>query len=381
MEEIIFSGSYFYDLYVSRISSFPLYIVVSLFFILFCVLIVIQLVVYISVARTKKYFQDRRDANLKDKIISMLANVLVFDDKTETSSVVFHFLPRFSKLPIYRNSIRRILISELIKSNSSFSGRSAEVLREIYLRLGLDARARKRLLSDNLEKKIESIRELTEMGVADECEKILPYTDHHNPQLRLEAQIAYIKLCSDNPFKFLDTVKQDLSEWHQIVLFEVITKAETMARPRFSYWLNSANDSVVAFCLKLIQFYQQYDAVQNLIYLLNHYNLKIRASAIEILGKMEAEASETHLVNVYGSQPLKIKVEILNALGRIASGRNLSFLDSQARVKEHAIRIAALRAIRAHRNEGSELLSTLFSESFAQNQSIIKHVLGERAKY
>lgn len=381
MEEIVLSGSYFYDLYISRISSFPLYIVVSLFFILFCLLIVIQLFIYISITRTKEYLQDKRDANLQDKIIGMLANVLVFDDRTETSSVVFHFLPRFSKLPIYRNSIRRILISELIKSNSSFSGRSAEVLREIYLRLGLDARARKRLLSNNLEKKIESIRELTEMRVSDECEKILQYTDHHHPQLRLEAQTAYIKLCSDNPFKFLDTMKEELSDWHQIILFEVITKAETMARPRFSYWLNSRNDSVVAFCLKLIQYYQQFDAVHNLIYLLNHYNLKIRASAIQILGKMEAEVSETHLVNVYGSQPLKVKVEILNALGRIASGRNLTFLDSQARVKEHAIRIAALRAIRAHRNEGSELLSTLFSESFAQDQSIIKHVLGERTKY
>lgn len=381
MKEILFSGSYFYDLYVSRISSFPLYIVISLLFALFCILVIIQLCVYVSISRTKEYLQDKRDANLKDKIIGMLANVLVFDDNTETSSVVFHFLPRFSKLPVYRNSIRKILISELVKSNSSFSGRSAQVLKEIYMRLKLDSRARKNLMSRNLDKKIESIRELTEMGVSDECEKILQYTNHPNPQLRLEAQTAYIKLCVENPFRFLDTVEEELLDWHQIILFEVITKTETMARPRFAYWLNSGNDSVVSFCLKLIQYYQQFDAVQNLIYLINHYNLKIRASAIEILGKMEAEIAESHLIAAYPVQPLKIKVQILNALGLISSGRSLSFLDTQARIKEHVIRVAALRAIKAHRQEGSELLSSLFSESFAQDQNIIKHVLEERMKY
>jgi hypothetical protein len=338
------------------------------------------LFVYLLIGRIREHFQQKRDANLKERIITMLANILVFGDNIDTASVVSHFLPRFSRLPLYRDSIRRILVSQLIQNHSSFSGRTSEILREIYLQLKLDKKARKNLRSRHWDKQIDAIRELTEMAVKDECEKILQFTNHRNPQLRLEAQIAFIKLCVDNPFRFMDTVNEDILDWHQIILFEVITKTETMARPRFSYWLNSKNDSVVAFCLKLIEFYQQFDALPNLIYLINHYNLKIRASAIDILGRMEAEMAESHLVATYPNQPLQIKVKILNTLGLIASGGSISFLDSQARIKEFPIRMAAIRAIKAHRHEGPDLLSSLFSEGFAQDQTIIKHVLDERIK-
>lgn len=332
------------------------------------------------VGRIREFYQRRRDSNLKERIITMLANVLVFGDNDDTGSIVTHFLPRFSRLPLYRESIRKILVTELLKNHSSFSGRTAEILREIYLQLKLDKKARENLTSRYWDKQIEAIRELTEMSVKDECEKILKYTNDRNPQLRLEAQTAFIKLCVDNPFRFMDTVKEEILDWHQVILFEVITKTETMARPRFSFWLNSVNDSVVLFCLKLIEFYQQFDALTNLIYLINHHNLKIRASAIDILGRMEAEMAESHLVANYPNQPLPIKVKILNTLGLIASGGCLPFLDSQARLKEFPLRMAAIRAIKAHRHEGPELLSTLFAEGFAQDQTIIKHVLDERIK-
>ncbi|MBC7914338.1 MAG: hypothetical protein H7Y07_09470 [Pyrinomonadaceae bacterium] len=381
MEEIIFSGNnYLYDLFVSRISSFPQYITISLFIILFCVIGIVELFLYMLISRVKDYYQRKRDSNLNDRIITMLANIVVFGDNDDTATIVSHFLPRFSRLPLYRASIRRILVSELLKNHSSFSGRTAEILQEIYLKLKLDRKARENLRSRYWDKQIEAIRELTEMGVKEECEKILQYTNDRNAELRLEAQTAFIKLCVDNPFRFMDTVKEEILDWHQIVLFEVITKTETMARPRFSYWLNSKNDSVVSFCLKLIEYYQQFDALPNLIYLINHYNLKIRASAIDILGRMEAEMAESHLIAAYPNQPLKIKVKILNTLGLIASGGSLSFLDTQARIKEFPLRMAAIRAIKAHRQEGPDLLSTLFTEGFAQDQTIIKHVLDERIK-
>ena len=213
----------------------------------------------------------------------MLANALVFSDDDDPHTVVKHFLPRFSKIPLYRKFVKKLLISEIVNNHTSFSGRSAEILREIYLQLNLDKFARKDLKSLYPHKKIAAIKELTAMLVKDECPTFLNYTNHSNPDLRLEAQRAHIRLCSDNPFQFLDTILKPISEYHQIVLFEVITKMETMARPKFSNWLNCKNESVVAFSLKLIQHYQQFNAIPNLIYLINHYDLKIRTSASTIL--------------------------------------------------------------------------------------------------
>lgn len=380
MDIISLVGNYLHDLFISRLSSHPLYIAFSLFVLLLCVIGIIEVVVYILVRRTTELYKRKRDADLQQRIITMLANVLVFHEEDDPKTVVSHFLPRFAKLPLYRESIRRILVAELLNNHANFSGRTAEVLTELYLQLHLDKTARKNLHSRQWHKQIEAIRELTEMSVKDECEKILKFTDHRNPHLRIEAQIAFVKLCIDNPFRFLDTVREPILDWHQLILFELITKTETMARPRFANWLNSANDSVVSFCLKLIEYYQQFDALPNLIYLINHYNLKIRATAIEILGRMEAEMAESHLVAAYPNQPQKIKVKILNALGLIASGGCLSFLNSQAKNKEFPLRMAALRAIKAHRQEGRELLTSLYNEGVSQDRAIIKHVLDERIK-
>ncbi|MFD2162681.1 HEAT repeat domain-containing protein [Paradesertivirga mongoliensis] len=373
-------SNYLHDLYISRLSSHPLYIFLSLFIALFCVIGIAEVLIYIFFRRGKEFYKRKRDADLKERIITMLANILVFNDHDDPKVVVSHFLPRFSRLPLYRKSIRKILVAELSNNHANFSGRSAEVLTELYLQLNLDKRARKNLNSRQWDKQIEAIRELTEMSIKDECDKVLKFTDAKHPQLRIEAQIAFVKLCADNPFRFLDTVKEPILDWHQLILFEVITKAETMARPRFAYWLNSANDSVVSFCLKFVEYYQQFDALPNLIYLLNHYNLKIRGAAIEILGRMEAEMAESHLVAVYPHQPQKIKEKILNTLGLIASGGCLSFLTSQAKSKEFPLRLAALRAIKAHRKDGREMLDTLYNEGVLQDRAIIKHILDGRIK-
>jgi hypothetical protein len=348
---------------------------------LFCIIGIIELLTYLVIGRISSFYLRKRDSNIEERIITMLANVLVFgDDNADPKAVVAHFVPRFTRLPLYRPSIRRILVSKLLNNNSNFSGRTSEILRELYLQLKLDKRARKSLRSRPWCEQIEAIRELTQMSVRDECDIILKHTNDRNPQLRLEAQVAYIRLCSDNPFRFLDTIREPLLEYHQIILFGVITKSETMARPRFSFWLNSKNDSVVLLSLKLIEYYQQFDALPNLIYLINHYNPAIRGYAIDILGRMEAEMAESHLVAAYPIQPLKIKIKILQTLGLIASGSCLSFLNSQAKNKEFPIRIAALRAIKAHRKDGQELLTTLFNEGAGQDKAIIRHVLDERIK-
>ncbi|HEY0054103.1 MAG TPA: hypothetical protein VGB63_02000 [Pedobacter sp.] len=380
--DIIFSaGTYLHDLFISRLSSFPVYIIAALFIMLFCVISIVELITYLIIGRVNSFYIRKRDADIEDRIITMLANVVVFgDDDVNPKAVVAHFMPRFGRLPIYRESIRKILVAKLLNNNSNFSGRTAEILRELYFQLKLDKHARKSLRSKPWCDQIEAIRELTEMSVKDECAIILKHTNDRNPQLRLEAQVAYIRLCSDNPFRFLDTIREPLLEYHQIILFEVITKAETMARPRFSFWLNSKNDSVVLFSLKLVEYYQQFDALPTLIYLINHYNHIIRGYSIDLLGRMEAEMAESHLVASYPIQPLKIKIKILHTLGLIASGSSLSFLNSQARNKEYPIRIAALRAIKAHRQDGPDLLTALFNEGAGQDKAIIRHVLDERIK-
>lgn len=344
MNHFTLAGRYLYDIYVLRLSSLPFPYQISLLIIAFFLICIVEIIVLILIGRVKGNYTRKRDLKYKARIISMLANVIVFSDTMDIREVVTHFLPRFFRIPLYRSSVRKLLVAELVNSHSDFNGRAADLLAELYRRLKLDRRARKNLTSRSWSKQIEAIRELTEMSMRKECEKILLHTGSDIPQLRLEAQTAYIRLCSEEPFLFLDNLEKPILGWHQIILFDVAIRKESIEIPSFVKWLNSKNATVVLFCLKLIEHYKQYKAIPTIIYLLNHYDLEIRASAINVLGKLRAEEAGPHLINAYPNQILTLKPTILNALGLIGSRSSLTFLNGQILEDVSAIRFAAQKA-------------------------------------
>jgi HEAT repeat protein len=163
-------------------------------------------------------------------------------------------------------------------------------------------------------------------------------------------------------------------------LFEVITKTRNVQIPSFGKWLVSPNDSVVMLCLKLVEHYQQLETIPQLIGLLSHSSLKIRVTAINVLGKLEAEMAEDHLFEIYDQQPAAIRSEILKAMGRISSGNYLDFLAGRTASDEYEIKMNAIRSIQNHGNVGIELLKNLYLSTTSQNKMIINHVFDNRIK-
>lgn len=347
---------------------------------LFCVIAFTELYLYIITRRLKQAWQQSREAKYKEKITNMLAHIVLYDDQDDVADAVSHFLPRFKKLPLRNRAIRELLVKELLDYHANFTGKTAEILKGLYLGLRLDAAARKKIKSRYWETQIEGIREVTQMWIREEAELILKLTDDENSQLRMEAQTAFVKLSSDDPFRFLDRARERILEWHQLVLFEVITKTRNVQIPSFSKWLSSRNDSVVMLCLKLVKHYQQFDAIPDLIRLLGHPNLKIRIKTINILGILEAEMAEEDLFQMYFEQPVEIKAEIIKAMGRISSGNFLEFLKSRTQTDDFKIRMDAFRSIKLHGAEGRQLLDNIYQSTTTQNKAIIKHVLDERIK-
>ena len=113
-------------------------------------------------------------------------------------------------------------------------------------------------------------------------------------------------------------------------MFKIITSSKDIAIPNFARYVSySSNKSIVSFCLKLIAHYDQQSAipaVTNLLETKDHY---FRANAINCLGKLSAESIEHKLAFMYNSQPIICQVEILRAMGAIASGKHLDFLKSE----------------------------------------------------
>jgi hypothetical protein len=308
----------------------------------------------------------------------MLANIVVYDDTVETDEIVNHFIPKFKKLPLKRAPVRELLVKELLHYHLNFTGKIAAVLKGLYLGLDLNKYARRKLKS-KWETQIEGIREITQMSLEEEAENILKFTGDENSLLRMEAQAAFVKLSADNPFRFLDTATERILDWHQLVLFEVITKTKNIQIPSFSHWLASQNDTVVLLCLKLINYYQQLEAVPDLIRLLSHPSPAIRGKSIQVLGNFEAEWAEENLYEIFSTQTVEIKILIIRAMGKIASGNYLEFLRERAKLDtDFKIRMEAMYAIKMHGSVGTGLLEEMCNKTGDKSRSMIEHVLDER---
>src|SRR6476661_3711398 len=177
--------SYIKELFTSRFPFFPDNIKDALFITLFCVIGFIELYLFIASRRFYQKFLAWRESAWKENIATMLANIIVYGDEEETEDIVAHFLPRFKKIPIYRKNIREMLIKELLVYHFNFTGKTADVLKELYLRLKLDRYASRKLKSRYWETQIEGIREITQLWLRQYSEMILKLTDDENSQLRM----------------------------------------------------------------------------------------------------------------------------------------------------------------------------------------------------
>jgi hypothetical protein len=82
-----------------------------------------------------------------------------------------------------------------------------------------------------------------------------PLTNHKYLIVRREVQIALVRLQGLEGLSFLDTLLYSLSNSHQLNLFETLTKFSTSEKPLLTKYLDSANNSVICFALKLVGFF------------------------------------------------------------------------------------------------------------------------------
>ncbi|RZL33151.1 MAG: hypothetical protein EOO96_12660 [Pedobacter sp.] len=372
--------SYIGELFSERLSYFPSNIRISLLIILFCVIAVIELYLYIAFRRASQANRQRQIEHWKEHIDTVLANVLIFDEVDNPNEIVDHFLPKIKKMPLRNAIVNKLLTSEIITYHKNFTGKTAEVLSVLYRKLGLDKKTKKKIKNKNWETKIEGIREANEMEIIEMADVIIKYTDDEHSLLRMEAQAAYIKLSQNDPFHFLDRAQERILDWHQLVLFEIITKNKKLIIPSFSKWLRSTNDTVVMLCLKLIDHFMQFDAADEVQRLLKHHNSKIIKKSIEVIGKLELEDAEKHMFEVYFDHPDDIKLEILSSLGKISSGKYSDFLSSRIYSTDMKIKREALYAIKRDTDNGEKKLKEIYDQTTPENQALINHVLDSRIK-
>ncbi len=364
----------------------PLFIEIALAFIFIAIFATIVAYSVIMYKRWKGYVDDKRMAFIRPKIEEMITEQVLINEQLEQVPVdEIEFDPKALNDKIYKKKwVRQVIIEVLIQYRKNFRGDVGELLRKLYIDMDLTKDSYDKMKSLKWEKQIKAVVELTQMDVQISDVTILPLTNSTNPALRAAARNAYIQLSRNEPFKFFDIATEPILPWDQLELFKIITTTKEISIPNFSRWVSySTNKSVVSFCLKLIAHYDQQAAIPAVMELLNNKDHYFRADAINCLGKLSAEVAEDRMVKIYNTQPLNCQLEILKAIGRIASGKSLDFLKQEFMFSSNFdVRMNAARAIIRHNTPASRaLLDEIKETTYDENRLIISHCQNPLIKY
>lgn len=273
---------------------------------------------------------------------------------------------------------RQVLIDQMKDVAVNLKGESWLRLRELYLELGLDADSIRKAYSRHWHIRIKGFRELAFMNITDANDVIFNALNSGNEILRMEAQIALVRLSDYDPFEFLDHLRQPFSLWEQISLHELIIQ-HSLEVPLFSKWLTSDNDTVVMFALRMIREFKQYETEEEVIKVMSYDSHEVRGLAIEVAGDLNMESAREVMKRMYKHEEYKNSLEILKSMGKMPDVSMLSFLklvlDKEDDVQ---LQIEATKAIENIGEEGVKALVKLMKSEYKNYNIIIRHVLDRR---
>lgn len=272
---------------------------------------------------------------------------------------------------------RQVAIDELTKCKKNFSGVVAENIVALYNKLGL----REDSLSKMQNKRkwylqARGIQELYLMDQKNLLTKIYRETNSKNEFVRSEAQIAIIYMTGFNGLRFLDVISYPLTLWQQIKLLEQLRlfgKKEDLS-DRLPKWLQSKNETVVVFALRLAAEYQQYAVKDVIMNCLVHPSDEVRTRAIKTLIVLADEQTPFILTGYFSKENFDNQAHILDSLVIMASDEQAPFLERLLDAPDNIIKLKAAVVLAGNCTNGMSVLerrALLEPEPF---ERILRHV-------
>ena len=273
--------------------------------------------------------------------------------------------------------LRDTFTSELLSIHNNLTGESASRLVELFHKAGLKPFTIRKTHSVFWPVKAKGIKELAQMNITSENQLIMKCLNSRNFILRVEAQLAWIRLNPNDPLKFYDDPNIRLSDWGQLnslIAFKKIGKI-----PDFGKWIESKTRIVVIFALKMTGILKEFQnelLVQHRLYDLDP---EIRREAIIALGRLELSSSNPNLRQIYPPENLSNKAEILRALIITADPENFSlFKEVLLGEPDISTRILAAKGIVELDQKCRNQLDLIFVEADPTLKKIIMHAKDKR---
>ncbi len=352
-------------------------LVVILLYLLISIVLLFSGVLIIRQVKSKRR---KNHMEIKNLYQEQLAGFL-FDDEVE----------RIEFKGIGNEVNRQILIDEIMDLHHNLHGEAAGKLKDLYFNLGLHKDSLKKVYQRRWDKRSKGCRELAQMDVKDANERISKYIHSKNPILRMEAQVAMVKLSDEDPLAFLDELSYELSYWEQINIYDTIVYHQ-IAIDSYERWVDVENPSVVVFAIRMIGLFKHIHSAAKVREMLFNENAEISLAAVQAMKHLEVAEYRDDLKTLYRSEtlklisildsqrkskqekdiktlddiiPRKVRFEIILALQPIVSPEDIPFLEREILSSNNTVRLRmhALQVLNSVVPEGVEKLDELLSRS------------------
>jgi hypothetical protein len=339
--------------------------------ILYSIISMIILLGVILFHRNQMERENRVRQMLKEKYQLMLMDYLFSDDEHPEIPGKIDWISA-------KRYNREILMDEMKDLIVNLSGDYADSLRDLYYRLNLDRDSLRKTYSKRWHIRIKGFRELSFMNLKRANDEIARCLNSSNSILRMEAQLALVRLNDEDRFAFLDKIEHPFTKWEQMNVHEMIMNYN-LEVPDFRKWLDSRNRTVVIFALDMIRVFKQKHAAADVIDMLENDDVEIRATAVKVLGELSIKQAVPVLKHRYKYEVYENQLAILVALNRISDESAAKFLvmviDKEDDVQ---LQIEAAKALRDMGETGQKALEKLMHSDYKNYMIIIKHVLDKR---
>lgn len=273
---------------------------------------------------------------------------------------------------------RQILTDEILNIYVNLTGDSSIKLRDLYRQLGLDKDSIRKIDNYDWTKKIRAFREVTQMDLKEAQKKIESYVNSRNDSVRMEAQIALVRLNDKDPFSYLDQLNQHYMQWEQINIHAII-KLYGIKIPTFSRWFDSLNETVIMFAVRMATIFQQTEDYQKILKLVEHKNEKVRFYAIQAVGELGIRDGIDELMLGFEEETYRNQIAILKALQNIPDESEMEFLIYRTYDQDFDIQMEALKVLYNIGEKGQDVIRELEKERDEDFRIKVKQVFDRRA--
>ncbi|MBO9691041.1 HEAT repeat domain-containing protein [Chryseobacterium sp.] len=334
--------------------------------------LVLLLIIAVLIYSFYQYRESAQASRWSEVINKRISEVIVYGEEKISADSNFS---EASGSPLFRN----LFLQKLAESEKKFSGAAQEKLKDLFREYGLQEEALKKLHQKKIHLIAGGIQELTAMNVEDALPKISTFLSHPSAQVYQEAQYAMVHFKGFEGLHFLNSITSKISEWQQLRLLISITHIPENSGDTIKSWMESSNDSVVIFTLKLLRKFQMLSLYSSVIDLLEHPSSEVRIQTVQTLLSLENPSTIAHLMEVYPDQPTEVQKEILRVIKKSKDQCSTDFLKDQLlNTSDSGVKVCAAEALCAL--EKQDYLAEISQQETTSEEliQIIKYALQEK---